>query len=75
MKEIASVISDQVLTESDSVSTRCCPAAAKSLCSFALYEICERVLIFEVGLQVDKKGHGAHARYNSWVILAPATGN
>ena len=25
MKEIASVISDQVLTESDSVSTRCCP--------------------------------------------------
>ena len=25
-------------------------------------------------LQVDNYGHGSHARYNSWVILTPATG-
>ena len=24
-------------------------------------------------LQVDNYGHGSHARYNSWVILTPAT--
>ena len=24
-------------------------------------------------LQVDNSGHGSHARYNSWVILTPAT--
>ena len=26
-------------------------------------------------LQVDNFGHGSHARYNSWVILTPATGD
>ena len=26
-------------------------------------------------LQVDNYGHGSHARYNSWVILIPATGD
>ena len=26
-------------------------------------------------LQVDNYGHGSHARYNSWVILTPATGD
>ena len=26
-------------------------------------------------LQVDNSGHGSHARYNSWVILTPATGD
>ena len=26
-------------------------------------------------LQVDNYGHGSHARYNSWVMLTPATGD